>query len=220
MSYQRLYSCQKEPGTVSWVTSNLSESGVFYDIGANTGAYSLIGGSRLNAYGKVYAFEPVPSTFIELCQNVQLNKLEEKVIPINVALSDSNSVVPFGLNSFSGGVAMHMGLSDTEILANSDETVFNYLIRTQTLDSLVKEFNLLPPTIIKIDVDGPEFKVLKGASNVLKSEKLLSLQIEMDELNQPIKEMTSFLEDHGLIFKDKYQHGNSEIFDYVFERKV
>ncbi len=219
VSYIRLNSCKKEPQTVEWISSNLKESGVFYDIGANTGAYSLIASTLLKNQGKVIAFEPVPSTFIELCQNISLNKLGDKIIPINVPLYDENRIIEFGLNSFDGGVGMHMGLTKEELQSNRNETIFHYLVKTQTLDSLIAEYRIPSPTIMKIDVDGPEFQILKGASATLRNESLQSLQVEIDQVNQPVEEICQFLENHGLFLKEKHKHKNPNIFDYVFYRK-
>ena len=218
VSFQRLNSCKKEPETVTWICSNLEPSGVFYDIGANTGSYSLVAATLLNNEGRVVSFEPVPSTFIELCQNIQINGMSNSITPINIPLSEENSISKFGLNSFMGGVGMHMGISKELMHSNSDQTIFHYLVKTQTLDSVVKEFELPLPSIMKIDVDGPEFQILKGASNVLKNNKLKSLQIEIDQVNQPISEIVLFLEAHGLILKEKHKHGESDILDFVFYR--
>ena len=218
ISIQRLNSCKKEPGTIQWIIDNLGQSGVFYDIGANTGSYSLVAATLLNSNGRVVSFEPVPSTFIELCQNIQINGFVKQVIPINIPLSEENSVSKFGLNSFIGGVGMHHGISKDAMPRYSDQTVFHYLVKTQTLDTVVNEFDLPLPTLMKIDVDGPEFEILKGASKILKSECLKSLQIEIDQVNQPVTEIVSFLSEHGLSFKEKHQHGGSEIYDFVFYR--
>ncbi len=219
VSYTRLNSCKKEPLTISWIKQNLTSDGVLYDIGANTGAYSLIASTMVGDRGKVVSFEPVPSTFTELCQNIQLNHFEERITALNIALNETNIISEFGLNSFSGGVGMHMGLSKEAILSNSNNTVFNYMIKTMTLDSVVNEFNLPLPTMIKIDVDGPEFQILKGASAVLKSKSLISLQVEIDQINQPVEEIVSYLGEHGLMLKEKHEHGNGEISDFVFHRK-
>ena len=88
VSIQRLNSCKKEPKTIEWLNKFIKEDFVFYDIGANTGAYSLVAASIMNKKGKVISFEPVPSTFIELCQNIAINKFSNSIIPINIALNE------------------------------------------------------------------------------------------------------------------------------------
>lgn len=216
ISAQRLNSCKKEPKTVEWITSNLDEAGVFYDIGANTGAYSLIAATLLNDTGRVVSFEPVPGTFSELCQNILINDLDKLIVPINIALNEKNDIMKFGLNSFSNGVGMHMGISKETKLSNNSDVTFHYLVKTYTLDSVVSEFKLPLPTLIKLDVDGPEFEILKGAKSILSSKTLRSLQIEIDQINQPVDEILLLLKSHNLILKEKNRHGDSDIYDYVF----
>ena len=53
----RSNSCKKEPETIDWLTDNLRDGDIFYDVGANVGAYSLVAAS-INDNIKVYSFEP------------------------------------------------------------------------------------------------------------------------------------------------------------------
>jgi len=52
----RLHSCKKEPGTIDWIESWFKPGDVFYDIGANIGAYSLVAFRFLSGKTKIYAF--------------------------------------------------------------------------------------------------------------------------------------------------------------------
>src|SRR3990172_968955 len=65
----RLRSCNKEPGTVEWIENWFRSGDVFYDIGANTGAYSLVAFRFLSGKAKIYSFEPGFVTFPQLCKN-------------------------------------------------------------------------------------------------------------------------------------------------------
>lgn len=219
VSIQRLNSCKKEPKTIEWLKNFIKQDTIFYDIGANTGAYSLVAASLMNNHGRVVSFEPVPSTFIELCQNIEINNLKSSIIPINIALNEKVDYIEFSLNSFDAGVGMHLGLSENAMLSNTNSTVFNYLTRTNTLDNVIKEFALPSPNIIKIDVDGPEFQILKGAKDTLQNSDLLSIQIEIDELNQPVEEISKYLEKFNFILLEKHPHSDENIFDYVYIKK-
>lgn len=222
VSIQRLNSCKKEPETISWLHSNIKSDTIFYDIGANTGSYSLIAAKLMgdNCTGKVVSFEPVPSTFIELCENIQINKLNGRIIPMNVALNNKVEIIEFSLNSFDAGVGMHLGLGNNSILSNSDLTVFRYPIRTNTLDNIIQEFNLPIPNMLKLDVDGPEYNILLGARETLNDDRLKIIQIEIDEINQPLSEIMALLEGYNFVLIEKHSHGNPNIFDYVFVRKL
>lgn len=70
----RLSSCAKEPATVNWIENYFQPGDVFYDIGANNGAHSLIGFKFLKGNVKIYAFEPGFVTFPQLCRNVYLRQ--------------------------------------------------------------------------------------------------------------------------------------------------
>lgn len=95
-----------------WIEEMAERYSVIYDIGANVGAYSLIGGTLLNKKGgKVYAFEPVSSNFSELCENIKYNELVENIVPVNIALSNVSCLDYFEINQFRSGSAMHKGLS-------------------------------------------------------------------------------------------------------------
>src|SRR5687768_15230226 len=77
----RLRSCAKEPGTVRWIESHLKPGEVFYDIGANIGAYTLVAFGHTRGKSRIVAFEPGFATFATLCENLALNGSGETVTP-------------------------------------------------------------------------------------------------------------------------------------------
>jgi FkbM family methyltransferase len=222
ISKRRLNSCKKEPGTISWIKENVNkcENFIFYDIGANTGSYSFVAASlKTGSNSKVYAFEAVPGTFMELCENIVLNKFENTIYPLNLTLSDKSEITTFGINGFDNGIGMHMGISNKNMSTNSDSSVFNYPIKTFTLDEVVEMFNIPFPDFLKIDVDGPEYEILKGANKILSNSKLKSLQIEIDVSNQPVSELVAYLERCGLKIRQKNKHEVDQIYDFIFTRE-
>src|SRR5690348_17425764 len=82
----RLVSAEKEPFTVEWLERSLEPGQVFYDIGANVGAYSLIAAKTTANRARIFAFEPSPASFLDLCRNVSLNGCAESVVPLPLAL--------------------------------------------------------------------------------------------------------------------------------------
>ena len=75
-----------------------------------------------------------------------------------------------------------------------------------SLDHFVDQMLISVPNHIKIDVDGIEFLILKGASNVLKKESLKTLMIEVDENDKKLDAMMKYLLDRDLEFIDKYRY--------------
>src|ERR1700687_4158414 len=91
----RLRSCEKEPETISLIETSFRPGDVFYDIGANVGAYSLVASKCYKGAVTCYAFEPAFSNFYQLCRNLILNQCEGGVVPLQIAFSDATSIETF-----------------------------------------------------------------------------------------------------------------------------
>jgi len=66
-----------ELGTVSFLQSFLNKGGVFVDVGANIGFLSLVASAKVGSLGKIYAYEPVPTTYEILKLNKELNQFTQ-----------------------------------------------------------------------------------------------------------------------------------------------
>lgn len=223
----RANSCRKEPGTVQWIEQDVS--GVFFDIGANVGAYSLVAWARFRERAgssgsprriKVYAFEPGFSTFPQLCRNILLNGCGDAIVPLNLALSDKSELREFRYARLESGAASHLGLSRDggHAQENSPDVAFTQPMWVHSLDDAIIKFRLPQPNHVKIDVDGHELAILRGAEATLKSVELRSLQVEVGEhdVNGPL--IRALLESHGFSVTRIAQHPSGPIADYVFSR--
>lgn len=155
----------------------IKKGDVVYDIGANVGFYTL-SASVLGA--KVCAFEPLPRNLNYLRKNLILNKCKNVDI-FPVALSDHSGIVSF---------------DETKSIMNGRIGNGKLSVVCRTLD----ELSINPPTIIKIDAEGEELKILEGGINLLTKYKpkiiLMAHTIELK--NQCIK----FLEKVGYKIKE------------------
>jgi FkbM family methyltransferase len=133
------------------------EKGIFIDIGANIGKYTVMQARKLGA-GKVIAIEPEPRAFEILKKNIGLNNLKN-VIPLKIACSDSNGTADFWLGAKGYGTAHSL----TEIRNTSRKISVN----TETLDNIMKKLKIEKVDLIKVDVEGAEPRVFRGAKNVL-----------------------------------------------------
>jgi FkbM family methyltransferase len=174
----RAYSCRKEPETVRWIESSARMGDVFYDIGANVGAYTLIASKVARSTLKVYAFEPAFGNFAQLCSNIQDNGSGNNVIPLPVALSDANGFAPLMLGSLKSGKSAH--LAEENGASESADPEIRQVVPAWRLDDLVKCLGMEMPNLIKIDVDGAEPEVLGGAVDTLRHPALRAIQIELD----------------------------------------
>ena len=205
-----------------WFEEMAKKHSVIYDIGANVGAYSLIGGVLLSKKGgKVYSFEPVASNFSDLCENIKRNQLTQNVIPVNIALSNVSGLDCFEINQFESGSAMHRGLSrrdeNAQQKATNDKSCF--WVNKMRLDDFVSCGSVLFPECIKIDVDGHELEVFKGAELVLADPRCRSIIFEIDEQDHVTPKVCGFIEEKGFILKNKnYHQGSSGIYDLVYTK--
>lgn len=172
--YMRLQPVDKEPWTVDWLEQNLRSGDVFYDIGANIGVYSLIG-AKIAPDSTIVAFEPAYATFHELCENVVLNDVAATVTPLPVVLGDAPRLGSLAYRDTTAGAADH----------TLDDSAGAYVqqVLVHPLDELVSRYGLPLPTLVKLDVDGAEVGVLRGAREVLRSPQLRSLVVETEHRN-------------------------------------
>ncbi len=170
----RLRSCAKEPWTVAWIERWLEPGETLYDVGANVGAYALVA-AKVAPDARVVAFEPGYASFASLCENILLNDAAETVHPLPVALGASTCLTLFNYRELDAGAALHSLGDDGGFVAAYRQPVLSY-----RLDDLVATFGLRPPNHVKLDVDGAESDVLEGARDLLTSETLRSLMVEVD----------------------------------------
>ncbi len=197
----RAFSCRKEPATVSWL-EQLTPGDVFYDIGANVGAYSLIGALRVGAGGRVIAFEPSYATFAHLCDNIVLNDVSDIVIPVPIPLGEKTTLATLNYHKLVPGHARH-AIGGDAADARGDAPVYRQPVLLTRLDDLVASFALPAPRFIKIDVDGAEAGVLRGAPRLLAQPALQELMIEVDVSNTAAVMET--LTTAGLRLADRYE---------------
>ena len=221
----RLHSCEKEPEIVKWIETFFTKGDVFYDIGANVGAYSLVAAKYLSKKIKIYAFEPGFINFVQLCKNTFMNNCQEDIIPLQIALSDKTGINIFNYNNLSSGGALHTLGQPIDFKGSIFEPVFRQLILSYRIDDFVRQFNLPIPNHIKIDVDGIEFEILKGAGEILRSSLVKSVFVELQEGEEKSEKTISFLLNKGFKFysKHRYVYGNptgptTKNYNYIFKK--
>jgi FkbM family methyltransferase len=159
-----------EPEQTTAFVNTIKNGQVFFDIGANVGYYTILGARLVGTQGRVFAFEPVIRNVVYLYQHILLNKANNVII-VPTACSDFLSLQIFtaGENFATG----HLG---------EDGDAHNtFPVPTISVDEVIQQMNVLPD-VIKIDVEGAELSVLKGAQNTLRVAKpkiLLSTHSEI-----------------------------------------
>lgn len=215
----RLNSCKKEPDTIHWLENFLREGDVLYDIGANVGVYSFVASKFFQEKVKVYAFEPAFMNFGQLCKNIYLNKCQDSIIPLQIALSDRTTLESFNYSSLTAGGAQNTLGNPINEKGNSFNPVFKQYTLSYKIDDLIENFGLSVPNHIKIDVDGIEFLVLKGASQTLSNPSVRSMIVELSE-GQREKEVSNYLSDKGFELHSKHPRMTPGLFNYIFQRRA
>jgi FkbM family methyltransferase len=199
----------KEPETLEWLDTYGGE-GAFYDIGANVGLYSIYHALRFSS--QVFSFEPSVLNLAQLAKNITLNEVTDRIVIVPIPLTTMNQVAPFRLSSLQEGGALSSFGAEFGHDGQPLVPLMQYDMLGLSLDFMVSSGVLpQPPSIMKIDVDGIEHYVLRGAEKVLSSLSLRSVLIEVDEGFQELAfEVKQRLTAAGLVFKEK-RHGR--IFD-------
>lgn len=142
--------------TVGLIERFVRPGAVCFDIGANVGAITFALARAAGPGGRVYAFEPGPPTLRRLQRNVSLNPSLKEVVSIH----------PVGLSDRPGSLLWSEDMENrgnAGLLHESGERV-----PVVTLDDFCREQGVERVDFIKIDVEGMELEVLRGAESVLR----------------------------------------------------
>lgn len=189
-SIQRAY----EPVQIYFFTQLAKWIGAqsFFDVGANIGSFT-IAIAQLPKIERVHSFEPMPTLYSELVENIRRNDGADKIRSHNVAASESTGSVDFAIiGNYSGA----NGIAAT-LIHDSPAVQGTMKVKTITLDEVNKASQSMPkgPCFIKIDVEGHELAVLKGACDLLQNACVL--QVEMYGSRLECEEINFFLHEHG-----------------------
>ncbi len=219
--FGRTRSCEKEPETVSWLELWLQKepASVFFDVGANVGAYSLAAAGLGGGLTRVFAFEPGAATYASLVKNVELNKFGDLITPVPLALANATRLTTFHYSSTSAGAASH-GLDEpTGENSESFTPAFSQQILCMGMDEFISKFQCPCPQLLKIDVDGAELQVLEGAVRTLSDPRLNSVLIELDSTQPLASEAFEKLGAAGLRAVEKHLRRNSTtLANHIFVR--
>ena len=178
---------------------------VIFDVGANVGfVCTQLAQMLKDAEPMVIAFEPVWSTFAKLKFSIKELGLEDRITPICCAISDGHKFVPI---AFDEGQSLFAQIRpDT---ANARVGGNQTWASTQTLDTAVETL-ALHPTLLKVDVEGFEAYVLRGAKNLLSSFNPPAIFFEWNpltlrEIGIKPEEIIALLRDWNLYYVDDFE---------------
>ena len=142
-----------------YALSLIEPGGVVWDVGANIGYTAALYAEKVGKSGSVYCFEPSPRAYAGLEENAsRITGADLKTF--NIAISDSVSTVRFVERDF-------LDLSSVAT-ANDDDWIE---VQAMSLDQAFEKYELKPPSLIKIDVEGHEETVIRGSSFLIATYK-------------------------------------------------
>lgn len=160
-----IYTGLQELSEMGYLLHVLREEDLFVDIGANVGSFSLLACSVVGARG--IAFEPVPSTYERLVENLRLNRLEGRLRCFNQGVGAERGSLAFTSDSDTTNHALAAGEECGEVID----------VEVTSLDTALRGES---PALLKIDVEGYETPVLDGAHEVLQNESTHSVIVELN----------------------------------------
>ena len=181
-----LYCCLHDFADMGYLLHVLTPDDVFVDVGANVGSYTILACAAKGAKG--ISFEPVPSTFARLMDNLRINNLVQRVEARNIGLSDRE-----------GDLVFTSGEDTTNHIVAGDEQASNVVqVKVLPLDAILED---VTPSLLKIDVEGFEMRVLEGARLILGKEGLHSVIMELNGSGRRYgfedKQIINYMKDFG-----------------------
>jgi len=173
-----------EPEMTELLLSLLKDADVFIDVGGNEGYFSVIASKLVGEAGKVLIIEPQERLQSIIKKNIQLNHCSNTaLLPIAIGENDSSQKVFIAPSLNSGQTSL---VSDFSFLGSSSISKFlrKNFGKTQEfticrLDSVLKQNEVSIAHVIKVDVEGFEFSVLKSCESMLQTKSILNLLVEL-----------------------------------------
>ena len=156
-----------EPEYYSHLMAQMRPGDVVADVGAHIGLYTVVLAKRVGPEGKVIAFEPDPENFKTLSTHCHLNRVTDRVELIPAAVSDRDGEVAFAVGKGSE--------SAVALCSQGDGVIHVPCVKLDTV------FHDRAVSILKVDVEGYEEAVLRGATELLSDPvrrlRLISLEL-------------------------------------------
>ncbi len=160
-----------EPQESAWVKNYLKPGMTFVDVGANIGYFTLMAASLVKSHGVVLAFEPSPYAFNRLDQTVKNNHLTQ-VKTVQSGLSDSTGAIKLFVPKLPGN-------HNSTMIANDESDAIEVPI--QRLDDYLSANAITEIDFMKIDVEGFEPNVIRGAAKYLEARKIKAILCEFNK---------------------------------------
>jgi len=204
----------KEPDTVAWI-DRFEPQSVFWDVGANTGVFSLY--AALDPTIQTVAIEPSAVNFFLLANSIELNGMEERISPFCIGFNERTQLSRLSATQSIPGASFKIDIGEAFSRFDSSQATLCY-----SIDDFVRTFGVPPPTHLKIDVPNLPDQILRGGATTI-GRSTREILVELDrrtfgpgELDACIRR----LEHAGFALAKKFAKKDPLLVDYLFVRST
>lgn len=184
------------------------------DIGAHFGVFSFFLAKSVGKNGKLYSFEPTPYVFNILRETIKYNKLGSIIEARQEAVINETGEIPFAIYKNS-----RVSNANSIYSRNLDDQFETIKVKATSLDNLMND-GIKKLSFIKIDAEGAELEILKGARTIIKTYKpVISLEIHPKSFEDALKsqsEIFEIIQDLGYnVYRDNKKLGKTEFCNFT-----
>jgi FkbM family methyltransferase len=171
-----------EPAKHALILRHLRPGMTFIDVGANKGDFTLLAARLTGPSGRVISIEPEPENHSVLQRSIELNDYANITV-LQVAMSDRDGTADLQIGSTSGSHTLSPEFNGLRTVS----------VPTRTLDAVVADHRLASVDMIKIDVQGLELAVLRGAEQTLKANPRIVLLLDLPKQDEKRRAIAQYL---------------------------
>ncbi len=185
------YAGRYEPATMRFLTAELRAGDVVLDVGANIGVHALGAALRIRdvSSGRVIAFEPAADAADKLIAAAERNDLADLVEVVRVALGDRAEDAILRADS-------RYDVADTGVRSLGGDGEVVQRVPVVRLDDWARSNDLQRLDVVKLDVEGSELAVLRGASHTITRLRPRAIMVE-DKREDQRRELYGVLDQLG-----------------------
>lgn len=198
----------KQPATIRWI-DGFRKDGVFWDIGANVGVYSLYAARRGTTH--VVAFEPAAINYFLLAANCEANGLEASIDSLLLGVGQERGLAHLEVSQFASAKSFSFRSHPKRAHPSRQSALI------LSIDQLVEEFGVRCPTYIKIDTPGMSEAIIAGGQRTFQQGAVREIHMELRERSKAGQRITSMLERSGFTLAAREVHGGT--CDVTFARR-
>lgn len=224
--YDREDSAGYEPIVYKALLDNIREGMVVCDIGAHIGLLTLAAAKRVGPSGRVFAFEPAPDIVRTLRNHVRFNGYERTVDVVNAVVGDVTGTTPFYV--YGDSMSASLGRDNLDVLSPQRLTdpqlkAVEVTMPSTTLDDFARK-RTVEPDLLKIDVEGAELLVLRGARELLTKKAVVVLcevhPMQMTNCRSSVDELEKYVAEIGYGIERLDPPGPQGIFHALVRRRT